>query len=89
MAFSLTNFIGSIWERNKAGENWYMPKQDGTWGLTGSNLEIAQNHPILTPAMLFVSKLFSQADFVMKNVKTGETSTTHPVLTLLRNPNVT
>ena len=49
-----------------------MPKQDGAWGLTGSNLKIAQNHPILTPAMLFVSKLFSQAEFEMKNIKTGE-----------------
>ena len=87
MAFSIRNLIDSIWERNKSGENWYMPKQDGAWGLTGSNLKIAQNHPILTPAMLFVSKLFSQAEFEMKNIKTGEVIKEHAVLTLLKNPN--
>lgn len=64
-----------------------MPKQDGAWGLTGNNLKIAQNHPILTPAMLFVSKLFSQAEFEMKNIKTGEVIKEHAVLTLLKNPN--
>ena len=82
-------FLGNIyWERNKSGENWYteMSEADG-FGLTGTNLDIAQNHPILTPAMLFVSKLFSQADFYMENVKTKEKRYEHPLLDLLNNPN--
>lgn len=82
-------FLGNIyWERNKSGDNWYteLSEADG-FGLNGSNLEIAQNHPILTPGLLFVSKLFSQADFYMENVKTKEKRYEHPVLSMLENPN--
>jgi len=81
-------FLGNIyWERNKSGENWYteLSEADG-FGLAGSNLDIAQNHPILTPAMLFVSKLFSQANFYVENAK-GEKRYDHPLLTMLDNPN--
>jgi len=82
-------FLGNIyWERNKSGENWYteLSEADG-FGLSGNNLEIAQNHPILTPAMLFVSKLFSQADFYMENVKTKERRYEHALLDMLNSPN--
>jgi len=86
------NILGNLkrifWERNKSGENWYTELRDGEgFGLSGSNLEIAQNHPILTPALLFVSKLFSQADFYMENVKTKEKKYEHKVLDMLNNPN--
>lgn len=86
------NVLGNIkrlfWERNKAGDSWYteLSEADG-FGFSGTNLAIAQNHPILTPALLFVSKLFSQAQFYMINVKTGEKKFKHPVLEMLNNPN--
>lgn len=84
----LGNLRNIFWERNKSGENWYtqLSESEG-FGLSGTNLEIAQNHPILTPALLFVSKLFSQAEFYMVNVKTGEKKYTHPLLELFNNPN--
>lgn len=52
-----------------------------------SNIEIAQDHPILTPALLFVSNLFSQAKFTIKNTNTDKVITNHPLLDLLNNPN--
>lgn len=53
-----------------------------------SNLEMAQNHPILSPALLFVSKIFSQADFNVENSNSGNTRNSHPILKLLNNPNI-
>lgn len=85
------NILGAIdvlFERTKTGDCVYtqVSEADG-WGLKGTNLFIAQNHPILTPALLFVSHLFSQAQFYMENVKTGQRVYKHPVLDLLGNPN--
>jgi len=76
-----------FWDRNKSGENFYGLVNEQNWGITGCNLEIAQNHPILTPAMLFVSKLFSQADFKLVSTTTGKEVKSHPLLDLLGNPN--
>lgn len=53
-----------------------------------SNLEIAQSHPILTPAILFVSKLYSQVQFEIINKRTGKKVTKHPLLDLLKRPNM-
>lgn len=76
-----------FFERNNVGDMSYMEINEHTgFGLDGCNLKIAQNHPILTPAMLFVSKLFSQARFYMQNVNTGKKSFKHPTLTMLNNP---
>lgn len=77
-----------FFERNKAGDCIYtqISEADG-YGLKGSNLYIAQNHPILTPALLFVSKLFAQAEFYVENVNTGKKSKKHKVLEMLNNPN--
>lgn len=76
-----------MWERNSSGDNFYDLLASGEWGIKGSNLEIAQNHPILTPALLFVSKLFSQAEFTIKNRTTGKPVENHWLLKVLRNPN--
>jgi len=84
----MPSFKNLSWERNKSGENFYTEVLEGKgWGCKASNLEMAQNHPILTPAMLFVSKLFSQANFYMKNVKTGELLSEHPLLNIINSPN--
>src|SRR6478609_5260687 len=81
-------FGNVLFERNVAGDCFYTGLKDGEgYGLSGSNLHIAQNHPILTPGLLFVSKIFSQADFYMENVNTGAKKRKHPILDMLRNPN--
>jgi HK97 family phage portal protein len=57
------------------------------WVGSLTNLELAENHPILTPAILFVSKLFSQAEFFTENLR-GEQRKRGDFLTkLLNNPN--
>jgi len=77
-----------FFERNKAGDCFYSELKDSDcFGLTGTKLYIAQNHPILTPGLLFVSKLFSQADFWVENVNTGKISRKHKALDALKNPN--
>lgn len=86
------NLLGQLrnifWERNQAGDNWYteLSEADG-FGINGTNLEIAQNHAILTPALLFVSKLFSQAEFYMENTKTKQKIYKHKTLDMLNSPN--
>jgi HK97 family phage portal protein len=80
-------FLRNVWERDNSGTNWYYVNNEGEYGEYGGNLAVAQNHPILTPAMLFVSKLFSQAEFYMKNKTTGEKVYSHWMLDLLRSPN--
>lgn len=76
-----------MWERNSSGDNFYDLLASGEWGIKGSNLEIAQNHPILTPALLFVSKLFSQAEFQIQNKRTGKIIKDHWLIKILENPN--
>jgi len=86
MGFELPSFIRAIWTRDKSGENFYDIKAAQDWGTLSSNLSMAQNHPILTPAMLFMSKLFSQAKFTVENEKTKQT-VDHPILMILKDPN--
>lgn len=87
MKFRMPSFMNNLWERTRSGDNWYYLPENGEWGLEGTNLEIAQNHPILTPAMLFVSKIYSQAEFWIEDKTTGEKYYTHPSLELLARPN--
>jgi hypothetical protein len=53
-----------------------------------TNLELSQNHPILTPALLFISKLFSQAEFKVVNKETGKEEKNHWLIKLLNKPNL-
>ncbi len=85
MRFGLPKLTWPIWTRNSSGENFYDITAARDWGIKGSNLYIAQNHPILTPGLLFVSKLFSQAKFTVENVKGKEVE--HEILNLLKDPN--
>lgn len=84
---NLSDLKNIFWERNIQGENWYTVEGEKGWGDDSSNMNIAQNHPILTPAMLFVSKLFSQAEFYMENVDTKEKLYKHDILDMLNAPN--
>ena len=88
MRFKFPTINFPFFTRNIKGDTFYDVTEFGNWcTLTGTNLEIAQNHPILTPAILFLSKLFSQADFFIEDKKTGEKIYDHWVLDLLKKPN--
>lgn len=91
MAWTLWDKLRTLtWTRDKSGKNTYLINQEGNiWGDYSklSNLDIAQNHPILTPAILFVAKLFSQAEFKVVNKETGKEKKNHWLSTLLNSPN--
>ena len=91
MAFNIWDAIRNItWTRDKSGNNTYLlNQQNGAFGnyANVTNLEFAQNHPILTPAMLFVAKLFSQAEFKLINKETGKEKTNHWLTKVLKKPN--
>jgi hypothetical protein len=75
-----------VYTKDKGGNHNYFEEKDSWFGYK-SNLEIAQNHPILTPALQFVSQLFSQARFTIVNKRTGVVTKSHWLIDLLDNPN--
>lgn len=75
--------------RNRDGDVFYDVNSYNDWFSMGNNMSMAMNHPILSPALLFVSKLFSQARFKLKDKVTGEIVEKSPYLDLLNNPNPT
>ena len=88
MAFAFPKISFPFFERNIKGDSFYQVNQFNNWGGLGtSNIDMAENHPILTPALLFISKLFSQGDFYIENKITKEKTYDHWVLKLLKNPN--
>jgi hypothetical protein len=87
MAFTLPRFKFPFFERSLNGDTFYQINNYQNWGkLGGTNIEVAQNHPILTPAIIFVAKLFSQAHFYIED-ENGKRIKKHPLLKLLKNPN--
>jgi len=78
------------WTRDSSGNNWYVENNGNGFGSgeNMTNLEISQNHPILTPALLFISKLFSQAEFKVVNKETGKEEKNHWLIKLLNKPNL-
>ena len=83
----LPSFLNPVWERSINGDTFTNIDAYDNWADSMSNSAISQNHPILTPALLFVSKLFSQAEFGIKNKRSGKKSKNHWILKLLENPN--
>ena len=78
------------WTKNSSGNNWYV-ENDGNGFGSGenmTNLELSQNHPILTPSLLFISKLFSQAEFKVVSKETGKEEKNHWLIKLLNKPNI-
>ena len=75
------------WMRNLSGDNFYDLTSYEEWCSVSSNLQIAEDHPILTPALLFDSKLFSQAEFKVRNKKTKKIIENHWASNLLNRPN--
>jgi hypothetical protein len=86
----IENLRKLTWTRNKSGDNWYFKNNGDGWGsyVNQTNLFMAQNHPILTPAMLFVSKLFSQAEFKVIDKNSGKEQKDHWLTKLIHNPNI-
>tara|TARA_R110002020_G_scaffold453632_2_gene668628 strand:- start:1483 stop:2775 length:1293 start_codon:yes stop_codon:yes gene_type:complete len=91
MALNIFDRIRKLtWTRDYSGTNLYIrnSKNHLFYDYNNlSNLDISQNHPILTPAMLFVSKLFSQAKFKVVNKDTGKEKKNHWLTKLLNKPN--
>lgn len=81
------NWTRQIYERSKDGNHHYFVDKEGKWSADASNLKIAQNHPILTPALLFRSQLFSSARFEITRKSTKEKVKDHWIIDLLNNPN--
>lgn len=75
-----------VYEKDLQGNDNYIIDGSSVQSLKRSNLAYSLEHPILTPAMLFVSNLFAQARFVARNKSTGE-EVEHPILKLLNKPN--
>lgn len=76
-----------VYERNINGNHYYFIDSEGKWSKDASNLVISQCHPILTPALLFVSQLYSSAKFKVTRKSTQEQVRNHWVINLLNNPN--
>lgn len=88
MTFNFPRISVPIFERNVKGDTFYDITQFNNWSsFNGTNLDMAQNHPILTPALLFVSKLFSQAKFHIEHIESREKTHLHPLLDILNSPN--
>ena len=52
-----------------------------------TNLQLAQNHPILSGALLFISNIFAQGRMEVRNKATGELILNNPYSKLLNSPN--
>ena len=75
--------------RNRNGDTFYDIRSHQDWAGSGSNMDLSLNHPILSPALLFVSKLFSQAQLKIIRDSTGKEVKNSPYLQLFKNPNPT
>jgi len=91
MAFNILDKLRKLtWTRNKEGSNWYVKNGGEGFGSyeSMSNLDISQNHPILTPALLFISKLFSQAEFKVIDKNSKKQVKNHWLIKLLERPSL-
>jgi len=81
----LRNFL---FERDVNGAYWYTTNSSAAWqDHEKDNLLLAQNHPLLTPGLLFIANLFAQGRFTVINSNTQKPVKNHWVIQLLKNPN--
>ena len=76
-----------VWTRNKAGQNFYDFVAFNNWAKERDTLSMAENHPLLTPALLFISKIVSQAEIKTINPTTKKPILKNPIAQLLEKPN--
>ena len=82
------DWLGQFYyERDILGNHFYKKTTSEFKSTDRDLLTISQDHPLLTPALLFVSQLFAQGKFVIRNKKTGEIKKTHWIIDLLESPN--
>lgn len=77
---------GAYYERDVAGNHFY---KISTGNFSGNQdlLEMSLNHPILTPALNFVTQTFAHGKFAIRNKNTGAIIKKHWLLDLLESPN--
>jgi hypothetical protein len=76
---------GVEYERNLAEEEFYFVRDAIYSSKIGDNFTVAQKHPILTTALSFISQIFAQAEFYIKDSK-GQRVDKHWMLDLLDKP---
>tara|TARA_R110000764_G_C11027156_1_gene384743 strand:- start:6347 stop:7615 length:1269 start_codon:yes stop_codon:yes gene_type:complete len=81
------NFKFPIFTRNKKGDSFFDIISANKWFEGKGNMNVALNHPLLTPALLFVVKLFSQAELSVISPATGKDRPNSHALSVLKNPN--
>ena len=86
------NFLGlkipfPVFTKNKSGDYFNDVTSFNDWSNETSNLKLGLEHSILSPAILFISKLFSQAEFNVVNRNTLKPHLSHPLLNVLKEPN--
>lgn len=84
------NWVSSIfpaWNRDVDGNTFVDITANQEWTNANSDLQLALNHPILTPAILFISKLFSQGEFYLERKSNKNKKTESSFLDLLESPN--
>lgn len=87
MKLTLPKFSWPTWSRTTSGDNFYDITSVENWTGNMTTLDVAQNHPILTPAILFVAKLFSQAEFYSVDNKGNKKKRDSAAIKLLNDPN--
>ena len=75
------------WLRNKEGNSFYDITAYDEWSRDTSNLDLASTHPLLSPAILFISKLYSQANFEIKDRSNKDINENHELQRLFIKPN--
>lgn len=78
-----------LWFRDKTGNSFYDITDFDNWTKDTSNMYLAQNHPLLSPAILFIAKLFSQAEIEITRSSTKKLYENHPMASLFIKPNYT
>tara|TARA_R110000782_G_scaffold93408_1_gene176925 strand:- start:6255 stop:7508 length:1254 start_codon:yes stop_codon:yes gene_type:complete len=86
------NFLGlnikfPTYSRNKNGEHIYDITSFNDWCDEYSNYQLGLKHAILSPALLFISKLYSQAEIKIQNSTTKVILKTHEHYSLIKKPN--
>lgn len=88
ISIPVPQFLRPLFHRSSSGQVTYMPNQEDEFGeIDSQNLLIAQNHPILTPGLLFVSKLYSQGKRRVIDTRTNEVVEDHWLNKLFDKPN--
>ena len=76
-----------LFERDVKGNYWYTNSHRNWTSEKVDNLDIAQEHPFLTPGLLFIANLFAQGRFKVIRRSTGLEVSNHWILRLLNDPN--